>query len=136
MYPVLAALEAAGMPLAVHGKIVDPEVDVFDRERVFIERVLLDLLERFPGLKIVFEHITTKDAVDFVLRGPERLAATITAHHLLMSCTRCRALFAPGWPPGRNLMSPRLVLDQHTGTSPASAAAPARPQATALREPH
>lgn len=85
VYPVLEALEAVGMPLAVHGEIVDPEVDAFDRERVFIERVLADLLARFPRLKIVFEHITTKDAVDFVLRGPERLCATITAHHLLMN---------------------------------------------------
>ncbi|MGH8480228.1 MAG: dihydroorotase [Gammaproteobacteria bacterium] len=82
---VLSALETYGMPLSVHGEVVDPEVDAFDRERVFIERLLSDLLERFPGLKIVLEHITTKHAVDFVLQGPERLAATITAHHLLMN---------------------------------------------------
>ena len=85
VYRVLAALETSGIPLAVHGEVVDPEVDVFDRERVFIERVLIDLLERFPGLKIVLEHITTREAVDFVFAGPERLAATITAHHLLMN---------------------------------------------------
>jgi dihydroorotase len=96
VYPVLEALERAGLPLAVHGEVVDPAVDVFDRERVFIERVLIGMLERFPGLKIVFEHITTREGVDFVLQGPERLAATITAHHLLMNRN---ALFEGGLRP-------------------------------------
>lgn len=98
VYRVLAALETFGMPLAIHGEVVDPEIDVFDRERVFIERVLIDLLERFPGLKIVLEHITTREAVDFVFAGPKRLAATITAHHLLMNRN---ALFDGGLRPHR-----------------------------------
>ncbi len=98
VYPVLAALESTGMPLSIHGEVVDAEVDVFDRERVFIERVLIDVLERFPGLKIVLEHITTREAVDFVCAGPERLAATITAHHLLMNRN---ALFDGGLHPHR-----------------------------------
>lgn len=93
---VFGALEQAGMPLLVHGEVVDPAVDVFDREQVFIERVLSDLLRRFPGLKLVFEHISTRTAVEFVRNGPPTLAATITAHHLLL--TR-NALFTGGLQP-------------------------------------
>jgi dihydroorotase len=69
----------------VHGEVIDPEVDIFDRECVFIDRVLTPLLRQFTGLKVVFEHITTKDAVDFVVAGPRHLAATLTAHHLLLN---------------------------------------------------
>ncbi|TCO77348.1 dihydroorotase [Plasticicumulans lactativorans] len=81
--PALAAMEREGLLLLVHGEVTDPDIDLFDREAVFIERVLAPLLADFPGLRVVFEHITTRDAVDFVLAGDERLGATITAHHLL-----------------------------------------------------
>jgi dihydroorotase len=93
---VIEAMEKHGMPLLVHGEITDPGVDVFDRERVFIERVLAPLVERFPGLRLVMEHITTREAADFVTRAPARIAATITAHHLLLSRN---ALFAGGMRP-------------------------------------
>lgn len=82
---VLAEMERLGMPLLIHGEVTDAEIDVFDREKVFIERHLQPLLKDFPGLKVVFEHITTKDAAEFVTQGPANLAATITAHHLLMN---------------------------------------------------
>ncbi|SDK55665.1 dihydroorotase [Methylophilus rhizosphaerae] len=82
---VLAEMEKQGMPLLIHGEVTDAEIDVFDREKVFIERHLQPLLKDFPGLKVVFEHITTKDAAEFVTQGPSNLAATITAHHLLMN---------------------------------------------------
>ena len=90
---VLEAMEKAGMPLLVHGEVTDPQVDVFDRERVFIERVLAPLIDRHAGLRVVMEHITTRDAADFVARAPARVAATITAHHLLLSRN---ALFTGG----------------------------------------
>ncbi len=79
---VLESMQEIGMPLLVHGEVVNPEVDVFDREAVFIETVLEPLLSRFPGLKVVLEHITTRDAVNFVTAAPVNVAATITAHHL------------------------------------------------------
>ncbi|MDP8567451.1 dihydroorotase [Methylophilus aquaticus] len=82
---VLAEMEKQGMPLLIHGEVTDGDVDVFDREKVFIERHLQPLLKDFPGLKVVFEHITTQEAVEFVASGPDTLAATITAHHLLMN---------------------------------------------------
>ena len=84
-FDTLEAMAAAGLPLLVHGEVTDPAVDVFDRERVFIERTLAALVERFPELKIVLEHITTADAAAFVERAPGNVAATITAHHLLMN---------------------------------------------------
>jgi dihydroorotase len=84
-YGVLEAMQEAGMPLLVHGEATAPEVDIFDRERVFLERVLEPLLERFPPLKLVVEHITTREAVEFVRAAPPRVAATITAHHLLLN---------------------------------------------------
>ena len=80
---VFAAMEEAGMPLLVHGEVTDPDVDVFDREAVFIDRVLLPLLDRHPRLKVVFEHITTQQATEFVRSANANVAATITAHHLL-----------------------------------------------------
>lgn len=80
--PVLARMEAIGMPLLIHGEVTDPQVDVFDREAVFIERHLLGIVRDFPGLKIVFEHITTADAVDFVETAGANVAATITPQHL------------------------------------------------------
>jgi dihydroorotase len=81
----LQAMADTGMPLLVHGEVTDPAVDVFDRERVFIERVLMPLVERFPRLKVVMEHITTTEAVQFVTAASDRVAATITAHHLLLN---------------------------------------------------
>lgn len=81
----LATMEKLGLPLLVHAEVTDADVDVFDRERVFIERHMIPLLKKYPALKIVFEHITTKDAANFVLEAPSNVAATITAHHLLMN---------------------------------------------------
>lgn len=80
---VLARMEELDTPLLIHGEVTDPDVDVFDREAVFIERVLSPLIKDFPGLRVVLEHITTADAVDFVREGPDTLAATITPHHLV-----------------------------------------------------
>ena len=79
----LAEMEKAGMPLLVHGEVTDPAIDLFDRERVFIETVLQPLLARHPGLHVVFEHITTREAAEFVAAAGDNVAATITAHHLL-----------------------------------------------------
>lgn len=79
----IAALEECGMPLLLHGEVTDAEVDIFDREAVFIERHLVPLLRDFPNLKIVLEHITTRQAAEFVAAAPANVAATITAHHLL-----------------------------------------------------
>ena len=81
----LEAMEQVGMPLLMHGEVTDANIDVFDREKVFIERNMETLLKRYPKLKIVFEHITTKDAADFVTSAPNNVAATITVHHLLMN---------------------------------------------------
>lgn len=93
---VFAAMEKAGMPLLIHGEVTDPDVDVFDREAVFIQRALVPLMSRFPGLKIVFEHVTTAEAVDFVSAAGASLAATITAHHLMINRN---ALFQGGLRP-------------------------------------
>ena len=82
-WPALEAMQARGVPLLVHGEVTDAEVDVFDREAEFIERVLSPLRAAFPALKIVFEHITTRQAVEYVMDAPGPTAATITAHHLL-----------------------------------------------------
>jgi len=94
IYPVLARMEKIGMVLCVHGEVTDPDVDVFDREAVFIDRVLTRLVSDFPELKIVLEHITTADAVDFVNSG--RIAATITPQHLVINRN---AMFAGGLRP-------------------------------------
>lgn len=85
VYPVLERMEARGVVLCVHGEVIDPEVDLFDREAIFIERVVVPLIRRFPGLKVVLEHITTAEAVAFVTEAPATVAATITAHHLLFN---------------------------------------------------
>ncbi len=79
----LAEMEKLGLPLLVHGEVTDPAIDLFDREAVFIEQVLAPLLKRHPGLRVVMEHITTKDAAQFVAAAASNVAATITAHHLL-----------------------------------------------------
>ena len=84
-FDVLARMEALGLPLLVHGEVTDAEVDIFDRERVFIERVLAPLLQRFPRLRLVLEHITTLEGVRFVESMGPNVAGTLTAHHLLMN---------------------------------------------------
>ncbi len=84
-YAALETMQEVDLPLLVHGEVTDPEVDVFDREKVFIERVLSPLAQRFPNLRIVFEHVTTSDAVAFVQESSKYIAATITAHHLLLN---------------------------------------------------
>ncbi|MDX2475281.1 MAG: dihydroorotase [Candidatus Krumholzibacteria bacterium] len=81
--PVLAAMTKAGLPLLVHGEVTDPSIDIFDREAVFIETVLRPVLERHPDLKVVLEHVTTRQGVDFVRSAGANVAGTITAHHLL-----------------------------------------------------
>jgi dihydroorotase len=108
-YPVLEVMSDRGVPLLVHGEVTDPDVDVFDREKVFIERVLSPLIQRFPDLKIVFEHITTSDAADFVMKGSDKLAATITPQHLLYNRN---ALFKSGLRP-HHFCLPVLKREKH-----------------------
>ena len=107
--PVLEAMEKHGLPLLVHGEVTDPDVDIFDRERVFIERVLAPLVDRHAGLRVVLEHITTREAAEFVAAAPSRVAATITAHHLLLSRN---ALFAGGVRP-HHFCLPVLKREAH-----------------------
>jgi len=95
-YNALAAMEEIAMPLLVHGEVTDPEVDVFDKEKVFLDRALIPITRRFPQLKVVFEHVTTREAVEFVVDAPNNVAATITAHHLLLNRN---ALFQGGFRP-------------------------------------
>ncbi len=82
-YGTLAEMEHVGLPLLVHGEATDPQIDLFDREKAFIDTVLLPLTQCFPKLRVVMEHITTSDAAEFVTHSPSTVAATITAHHLL-----------------------------------------------------
>jgi dihydroorotase len=91
--PALAAMEAHDVPLLVHGEVTDPGVDVFDREAVFIDRVLSPLVQRFPRLRVVLEHVTSREGVEFVRAASSNVAATITAHHLLLNRN---AMFAGG----------------------------------------
>ncbi|MCK2127093.1 dihydroorotase [Thauera aromatica] len=93
IHPVLERMEKLGMVLCVHGEATAADVDVFDRERVFIERTLSPLVRRFPALKVVFEHITTAEAAQFVRAAGANVAATVTAHHLLLNRN---AIFAGG----------------------------------------
>lgn len=95
-YPALEEMQRCAMPLLVHGETTSPDVDVFDREAVFIEQVLIPLLKKLPQLRVVFEHITTRDAVQFVMSAPPHVAATITAHHLLYNRN---AMFSGGMRP-------------------------------------
>jgi dihydroorotase len=81
----LREMDACGLPLLLHGETTAAESDIFDRENIFIESILVPLLQNYPRLRVVFEHITTRDAVDFVLKSPQNVAATITAHHLLLN---------------------------------------------------
>jgi dihydroorotase len=83
IYPVLEAMQKAEMPFLLHGEVTDTNIDIFDREKVFLDRTLSKLVDTFPTLKMVLEHITTRDAAEFVAQAPANLAATITAHHLL-----------------------------------------------------
>jgi len=96
IYPALERMQRIGMVLCVHGEVTDPDVDVFDREAVFIERILSRLLRDFPGLKIVLEHITTAEAADFVLGSGPNVGATVTPQHLIINRN---ALFAGGLRP-------------------------------------
>ncbi len=108
-YGVLETLEELGVPLLVHGEVTDPEVDVFDREAVFIERHLAPLCRRFPALKLVLEHVTTEAGVEFVEAAAPNVAATITAHHLLMNRN---AMFAGGMRPHHYCL-PVLKHERH-----------------------
>lgn len=85
VYPVLELMEEIGLPLLVHGEVTDPAIDIFDREAVFIDRVLIPLRDRFPALRVVMEHVTTSDGVDYVASTDDALAATITVHHLIIN---------------------------------------------------
>jgi len=93
---VLAALASSGLPLLVHGETTDPDCDVFDRERVYLEETLSTVIDRYPTLRVVFEHITTREAASFVRDAPARVAATITPQHLLLNRN---ALFQGGLRP-------------------------------------
>ena len=107
--PTLERMEKLGMPLLVHGEVTDPAVDVFDREAAFIDKVLAPLQRDLPGLRAVFEHITTKDAADYVNAAPATTAATITAHHLLLNRN---ALFEGGVRPHHYCL-PVLKREMH-----------------------
>lgn len=93
IYPTLRQMKKSGLLLLIHGEVTDPNVDIFDREAVCIDEVLTPLVNDMPGLKIVMEHITTENAVNFVLQSPSNVAATITAHHLM---TNRNAIFQGG----------------------------------------
>lgn len=105
----LEAMQAHGIPLLTHGEVTDSHIDVFDREKVFIERHMMPLLKRFPELKVVFEHITTRDAAQFVAEAGDNVAATITAHHLLMNRN---AMFTGGIRPHHYCL-PVLKREEH-----------------------
>ncbi|MFM1911692.1 MAG: hypothetical protein RJB18_1083 [Pseudomonadota bacterium] len=105
----LEAMQECGMPLLVHAEVTDADVDVFDRERVFIDRHMKPLLAKYPALKVVFEHITTKDAAEFVASAPSNVAATITPHHLLMNRN---AMFTGGIRPHHYCL-PILKREEH-----------------------
>jgi dihydroorotase len=96
IYPALEEMQRIGMPLLVHGEVTDPDVDVFDREKAFIDRIFSGLVRDFPALKMVFEHITTAEAAAFVMEGGPNLAATVTPQHLIINRN---ALFAGGLRP-------------------------------------
>jgi dihydroorotase len=108
-YPALAAMEEHDLPLLVHGEVTSPGVDAFDRERVFLETVLAGIARRFPRLRIVVEHVTTRESVEFVLAGGPQIAATITAHHLLYNRS---AMFSGGIRPHYYCL-PVLKREEH-----------------------
>lgn len=109
VWPILEKMAELGLPLLIHGELTDPDIDIFDREAAFIERVLIPLVTRLPTLKIVFEHITTREAVEYVSCAGPYVAATITAHHLLMNRT---ALFLGGIRPHHYCL-PVLKREEH-----------------------
>jgi dihydroorotase len=108
-YRTLSTMEEIGLPLLVHGEVTDPDVDVFDKEKFFVDRVLIPITQRFPKLRVVFEHITTRDAVEFVRDASDNVAATITAHHLLLNRN---ALFVGGINPHHYCL-PILKRESH-----------------------
>jgi dihydroorotase len=108
-FGVLEAMADEGMPLLIHGEVTDPSVDVFDREKTFIERELIGLVQRLPRLKVVLEHITTANAAKFVAAAPDNVAATITAHHLLLNRN---AIFQGGLRPHHYCL-PVLKREEH-----------------------
>lgn len=109
VYSVFAAMEKHGLPLLLHGEVTDPAVDVFDREAVFIDRHLVPLTRDFPGLRVVLEHVTTNEAVQFVAQTGPNVAATITVHHLLLNRN---AMFAGGLRPHAYCL-PVLKRERH-----------------------
>ena len=109
VYPVLEAMQEQDLPLLVHGEVTTSGVDIFDRERVFLDTVLAEIVRRFPRLRIVLEHASTREAVDFVASGGPRIAATITAHHLLYNRG---ALFSGGFRPHYYCL-PVLKREEH-----------------------
>ena len=117
VHSVLAAMEKQDLPLLLHGEVTDPTVDVFDREAVFIDRHLMPLTRDFPGLRMVLEHITTRAAVEFVRQAPNPIAATITAHHLLLNRN---ALFEGGLQPHHYCL-PLLKREAHRAALVAAA---------------
>lgn len=108
-YRTLSTMEEIGLPLLVHGEVTDPDVDVFDKEKFFLDRVLIPITQRFPKLRVVFEHITTREAVEFVRDASDNVAATITAHHLLLNRN---ALFGGGINPHHYCL-PILKRESH-----------------------
>ena len=108
-FRALEAMEKAGLPLLLHGEVTDPEVDVFDREQAFIDTVLPQIAQRFAGLRLVLEHVTTREAVQYVAAAPANVAATITAHHLLLNRN---AMFAGGIRPHHYCL-PLLKREAH-----------------------
>ena len=109
VWPVLEAMQEIRLPLLMHGEVTDSDIDVFDREAVFIERHLSRMVKAFPELPMVLEHITTKDSADFVREGPANLAATVTAHHLLLNRN---AMFEGGLRPHHYCL-PLIKREQH-----------------------
>ena len=109
VYPVLEAMQKHGMPLLMHGEVTDPDVDIFDREPVFVERELTVLRRDFPELRMVLEHITTAEAADFVREAPSHIGATITPQHLLMNRN---AIFTGGLRPHHYCL-PVLKRERH-----------------------
>ena len=139
IYPVLEAMQRAGLLLLVHGEVTDPAVDIFDREAVFIDRVMLPLRRDFPELKVVFEHITTREAALYVAEAGAHTAATITAHHLLYNRN---AIFLGGLRPHyyclpvlkRELHRQALVAAATSGSDRFFLGTDSAPHAAALKE--
>ena len=138
-HPVLEAMQRAGLPLLVHGEVTDPAVDLFDREAVFIDRVMIPLRRDFPELKLVFEHITTQEAAQYVAQAGPLTAATITAHHLLYNRN---ALFLGGLRPHyyclpvlkRELHRQALVAAATSGSDRFFLGTDSAPHAAALKQ--